>query len=273
MLRRDAHPPLDWSVGADRQNQRRRSDNCGIPLHRGGASGNSAGRVVLVDFGSATTCPVDTRECGTYAYLGPEILDSSGPYDPQRADVFALGTILHLMAFGTHPFPNDPSCTTAQRVQQMRAGPEFPASIYVSAELKDLICQCLRPDPAARPTVAQALEHPWIRNDKFHVAGLSWRRLSGSFKLGSFAELPQPPAFSAAGQGMTPLSGAPQGGVPGLRRFSGSRGTDKAAVALAEARRWTEAVRRVECDRGMDPAGKAAALRRLLAERLDRPRH
>lgn len=283
---------LDWGSGnGDRTNQRRRSYNSGLPATRSSHSSYSLSRkdaVVLIDFGSATTLPLDSRECGTYQYLAPEILEGQQSYDPFKADVFALGTLLFIMAFGEHPFPHN-NLSTVERVAKMREGPSFPASIFVSAELRTLITDCLSVNPAARPTVAQLLENSWVRNEKFHLAGLSWRRLSETFKSGLSNDRGTDTSFSSSSSSMsfstsfsmTPLSSSNSssqqssggGTFSGLRRFSGSRPADRVAQSMAAAKKWIEAVRSVEGNSELDVQGKVEALRKLLSERMARVIH
>lgn len=61
-------------------------------------------RVVLIDFGFATSCEKKLKMfCGTPSYMSPEIVKRSW-YSGSKADIWALGVILYRMATGVFPF-------------------------------------------------------------------------------------------------------------------------------------------------------------------------
>ena len=63
-------------------------------------------RVLVADFGLALSRQQDLGAghfCGTLPYLSPERIRGRQPVDP-RADIYALGAILHEMLTGTPPF-------------------------------------------------------------------------------------------------------------------------------------------------------------------------
>eukprot|EP01137_Pigoraptor_chileana_P011577 Opistho-2@62674 len=102
---------------------------------------------------------------GSPAYVSPEIL-SSEPYDPYKADVWAMGVILYALLAGTYPFADaDP-----QRLFARIASGRFDHPANVSREVRSLLTQMLCVDPRARISAAEVLSHPWIRAG---YAGLS----------------------------------------------------------------------------------------------------
>ena len=64
---------------------------------------------------------------------------------------------------GYAPFTERPNRSLRQQV--MRGSFSFPESVWrdVSSEAKDLIRKLLTVDPRRRLTVAEALEHPWMK--------------------------------------------------------------------------------------------------------------
>jgi serine/threonine protein kinase/tetratricopeptide (TPR) repeat protein len=125
------------------------------------------GRVKVLDFGLAKAVLPGASDVtmtsagltqvgaivGTPAYMAPEQL-VSGPID-QRADLFALGIVLHEMIAGRPPFQGKTSAElatailrdTPPMVTQIRAG--------VPRELVQLIRQCLEKEPSRRPGSAR----------------------------------------------------------------------------------------------------------------------
>ncbi len=125
------------------------------------------GRVKVLDFGLAKTVlpePSDvtmTRAgltlvgtvVGTPAYMAPEQL-VNGPID-HRADLFALGVVLHEMIAGRAPFQGKTSAELATAI--LRDTPPLVTEIRPGAprELALLIRQCLEKEPSRRPASAR----------------------------------------------------------------------------------------------------------------------
>jgi len=96
---------------------------------------------------------------GTPQFMPPEIINGQAPSQElsDRVDMWALGVVLHAMLVGHYPSPHLTDKTQAQY---------FAKSAWssISKECLDLLGQLLRQAPANRPTVAQALQHPWAQN-------------------------------------------------------------------------------------------------------------
>ena len=81
--------------------------------------------------------------CGTANYVAPEILNSKG-YGLE-VDVWAFGVILYTLLVGKAPFGATEVKTTYRKIKQNSY--EFPDSVKISQEAKDIIKKILNPDP------------------------------------------------------------------------------------------------------------------------------
>lgn len=120
----------------------------------------------LLDFNTA--CQVEDGALtltGTADYMPPEVL--LGQSLSESSDVWAAGVCLYLMLAGEVPL----------RRQQFISHDEFGTALrsrihailgtgvqwqHVSEPCKAVLCRCLEPDPAMRPTVSDILLDPWL---------------------------------------------------------------------------------------------------------------
>ena len=120
------------------------------------------GRVVLTDFGIAHTRDAggdDGQLLGTPAYMAPEQVEGR-PVD-DRADIYALGLVLHELLTGERVWTGDAPLTVAVARLQ-RSPPDLRLRLRVPDDLADLVARCLARAPEARPAaadVAAALQH------------------------------------------------------------------------------------------------------------------
>ncbi|KAI9000106.1 kinase-like domain-containing protein [Hyaloraphidium curvatum] len=126
---------------------------------------NDPSSAVLADFdGSFVPSPDRTRAMrslvGTPYFLAPELV-SGHDYGP-GVDVHSAGCIAFLLACGRTPFEG--AGGFSELYSRILSGAwEFPDTPGIPDDLADLIRQMLATDPAARPTAADALVHPFFR--------------------------------------------------------------------------------------------------------------
>ncbi|MGB8942653.1 MAG: serine/threonine-protein kinase, partial [Streptomyces sp.] len=103
----------------------------------------AAGDLVLTEAGAMI---------GTPGFMAPEQIDGAHVGPP--ADVFALGALLAFASCGEHPFGSGPVA-----VLLYRATHEEPdlTGVPTDGGLRDLVAECLRKDPASRPSVVDVL--------------------------------------------------------------------------------------------------------------------
>lgn len=115
---------------------------------------------------------------GSPFYVAPEVLQARG-YDGPKADIWSLGVILYAMLAGNLPFEQELARCKRFRVfckwvrEQTAKGVkfwddhtiEYPSWLFpakFSVQAKGLIVAMLHPDPDARITVIEAMQHPLI---------------------------------------------------------------------------------------------------------------
>jgi len=119
------------------------------------------GRVKILDFGRATLrdrpAPQETGHsggtgrslmAGTAGYMAPEQLRGEA-IDP-RADLFALGVVLHEMLAGKRPFPGKSTLEVLQAVLTVQPPDLRAANPEMPADLSSLVRRCLGKVPADR---------------------------------------------------------------------------------------------------------------------------
>lgn len=120
----------------------------------------SEGRVVLTDFGIATTLaqqqaakPKDRMLVGSLGYMAPEQIDGDPSID-HRADIYALGVIMYEMLSGKRLWAgNNPANLLYRRLHETIV-PLRTLSSEIPEVLSDLVERCLANNPRDRfPTV------------------------------------------------------------------------------------------------------------------------
>ncbi|MEV8634065.1 serine/threonine-protein kinase [Streptosporangium sp. NPDC051023] len=111
------------------------------------------GEPVVIDFGIASaldsaSVTVSGAILGTPGYLAPEVLEGA-PAGP-AADLFSFGTTLAHAATGRHPYGTGPASAVGYRV--VHHDPDLEG---VPGWLEPVLQECMRRDPAARPSAAE----------------------------------------------------------------------------------------------------------------------
>lgn len=100
-----------------------------------------------------------TEQCGTPAYIAPEILRDQG-YWGFSADIWSAGVVLYAMIFGTVPF----KAGNIEDLHKLILKAKYSLKDTVSEDVKDLIKGMLERDPKRRLTIPEILAHPWMQN-------------------------------------------------------------------------------------------------------------
>ncbi|KAG7532061.1 hypothetical protein FFLO_03869 [Filobasidium floriforme] len=126
--------------------------------------------VVLIDFGiskildknqEGTTDPKTQIEvAGTPGYAAPEVFLKTG-YGKNQ-DVFGVGVIAYNLLSASTPWRSRGYADLIR--ESMRAEVDFPPGPFrgVSEQAILFVKYLMQPDPHARPSSAQALDHPWL---------------------------------------------------------------------------------------------------------------
>ncbi|KNA08410.1 hypothetical protein SOVF_162870 [Spinacia oleracea] len=117
-----------------------------------------------IDFGLSDFVKPDEKLndiVGSAYYVAPEVLHRS--YTTE-ADVWSVGVIAYILLCGSRPFWARTESGIFRAV--LKADPSFdePPWPSLSLEAKDFVKRMLNKDPRKRITAAQALCHPWLRN-------------------------------------------------------------------------------------------------------------
>ncbi|KAI7889779.1 kinase-like domain-containing protein [Mucor mucedo] len=149
----------------------------------------------VADFGFARFLPNTTLAdtlCGSPLYMGPEIL-SYKKYDA-KADLWSVGAVLYEMMTGRPPFRAQNHIELLKKIQENNDKIHFPdeqrPDIKIGADLKDLVCQLLKKNPAERMSFEDFFQHSAVLT---HTTPNVKRRLSNRPSSSSSYE---PPPFA-----------------------------------------------------------------------------
>ncbi len=179
------------------------------------------GRPKLADFGiaralDATYATRTGSYLGTALYSSPEQLRGEGV--TPKSDIYSLGATLYHAATGQVPFTGTPIEVASQHVSREPTPPR-QLNDAVGESLEALILDCLKKDPASRPT-----------SDEVRLGLLEAGR--GVHATRAYAE---PPAREPGGQKRAPAGATPPGGVqtsPGRTVYGGRRDPWRGALAV-----------------------------------------
>ena len=146
--------------------------HCNLVIHRDLKLGNlflDRNMVVKVgDLGLATK--LETAEekrktiCGTPNYIAPEVIqgDRATRGHSFEVDVWSMGVIMYTLLVGKPPYEAKDVKATYQRILANEY--EFPSTISISDDAKDIICAMLQSKPLDRPTLEEMAVHPFFTN-------------------------------------------------------------------------------------------------------------
>jgi serine/threonine-protein kinase len=202
------------------------------------------GGVKIIDFGIAKAAgrAQHTRTGslkGKCSYMSPE--QASGEAVDARADIFALGIVLHELLTGRRLFKAEDDAQTLARVRECRVPPPSEVDPAIDAGLDPIVLKALEKDPARRYESAQELR---LALEDWLVEG---RRSASSAHLAEFlkviyADRLEREAGEATAELPTPATrrtptGSPRGShtVSQVRTDSSSRPSGRRAATVAAA--------------------------------------
>lgn len=118
--------------------------------------------IKLCDFGVSRFAKAGeryTEQCGTPAYLAPEIIANEG-YEPFWVDIWSMGVLLYAMISATVPF----KAKTLADLQRLILIGKYETPMYFSKDLNDFIAKMLNPVPGLRIPLEDMQGHPWFRD-------------------------------------------------------------------------------------------------------------
>jgi calcium-dependent protein kinase len=136
---------------------------------------NNVESIKLIDFGIS----IDARNKNdnpmlemTPWYGSPETLSSN---TCKKSDVWSIGVMTHLLLTGKFPFndKNNPFRPSVYKIWNsvLNDSVDFSKSYWndITNDAKDFVSKLLVKDPNDRPTVYEALSHPWITKRDFDI--------------------------------------------------------------------------------------------------------
>ncbi|KNA21999.1 hypothetical protein SOVF_038100 [Spinacia oleracea] len=125
------------------------------------------GKIKVTDFGLSAIKVIKDHirpdgmlhtQCGTPAYVAPEILRRRG-YDGAGVDVWSCGVILYVLTAGYLPF-NDPNMMAMYR--KIYQG-DYRCPTWMSDDLTHFLGRLLETNPKTRITIDEIVHDPWFR--------------------------------------------------------------------------------------------------------------
>ncbi|XP_017271748.1 calcium/calmodulin-dependent protein kinase kinase 1b isoform X1 [Kryptolebias marmoratus] len=123
------------------------------------------GRVKIADFGVSNefegSDALLSSSAGTPAFMAPETMsEQQQSFSGKALDVWAMGVTLYCFVFGKCPFYDEYIVSLHNKIRSKPV--EFPETLPISNELKDLIEKMLDKNPATRITLPEIKLHPWV---------------------------------------------------------------------------------------------------------------
>lgn len=137
--------------------------------------------------------------CGTPTYLAPEILITAGQGSYTKAvDAWSLGVILFICLAGYPPFSDERKDMELSK-QILGGHYTFPKQYWkeVSDDAIDMIKKLMTVEPEKRITLADALNHPWFKDDEMKKKAEKLM-YPEKFSMGPPAAVPKKRASEAA---------------------------------------------------------------------------
>ncbi|KAK7358607.1 hypothetical protein VNO77_00541 [Canavalia gladiata] len=122
------------------------------------------GRIKLADFGmakhiSGQSCPFSFK--GSPYWMAPEVIKNSNGCN-LAVDIWSLGCTVLEMATTKPPWGQYEGVAAMFKIGNSKELPAIPD--HLSEDGKDFVRLCLQRNPLNRPSAAQLLEHPFVKN-------------------------------------------------------------------------------------------------------------
>ncbi|GAB4858282.1 hypothetical protein Ancab_009755 [Ancistrocladus abbreviatus] len=122
------------------------------------------GRVKLADFGMAKhitgqSCPLSFK--GSPYWMAPEVIKNTNGAN-LAVDIWSLGCTVLEMATAKPPWSQYEGVAAMFKIGNSKELPAIPD--HLSEEGRNFVRLCLQRNPHDRPTAAQLLEHPFVKN-------------------------------------------------------------------------------------------------------------
>lgn len=123
-----------------------------------------SGRIKVADFGMAKhitgqSCPLSFK--GSPYWMAPEVIKNSNGCN-LAVDIWSLGCTVLEMATTKPPWSQYEGVAAMFKIGNSKELPTIPD--HLSEEGKEFVRLCLQRNPHSRPTAAQLLEHPFVKN-------------------------------------------------------------------------------------------------------------
>jgi mitogen-activated protein kinase kinase kinase 3 len=122
------------------------------------------GDIKLADFGMAKHISAYTSIRsfkGSPYWMAPEVIMNSNGYS-LSVDIWSLGCTILEMATAKPPWSQYEGVAAIFKIGNSKDIPDIPD--HLSSEAKSFLKLCLQRDPAARPTAAQLMDHPFVKD-------------------------------------------------------------------------------------------------------------
>jgi serine/threonine protein kinase len=121
-------------------------------------------------------------QCGTPAYIAPEVFGNSG-YKGFSCDIWSLGVTLYYMLKGEQPFKGK----NLEELKKNIFGQKYNKIEFISEEAGDLLDKMLKKNPEERITLDEIFNHKWIKGlDICHKNKIKFFSESEKYLLGKY---------------------------------------------------------------------------------------
>ena len=124
----------------------------------------STGLIKLASFqyaGSFLISEKTSQIPGSINYAAPEVI--KGPYDPFKADIWALGMTLYALLDGDAPIKGDSVDDVKEKLMKISNEGTFKIPEYFSDEAKEILKQMLVIDPSKRPSISDITNNSYVQ--------------------------------------------------------------------------------------------------------------